>query len=171
MKARNKRLTLVIGGVVVLGLAATLVLSAFRDNLVFFFSPSDVVAGKAPQGKSFRIGGLVEKNSVERQSDGVTVRFIVTDTAQQIPVLYKGVLPDLFRECKGVVTQGKIGSDGVFVASEVLAKHDENYMAPEAAEAVAKAHTSADRSKTGCTAEDMGQMVKSMKTAEAGGAK
>lgn len=171
MKARNKRLALVVGGVVVLGLAATLVLSAFKDNLVFFFSPSDVVAGKAPQGRSFRIGGLVEKNSVARQPDGVTVRFIVTDTSQQIPVLYKGVLPDLFRECKGVVTQGKIGSDGVFVATEVLAKHDENYMPPEAADAVSKAHQSADRSKTGCTAEDMGQMSKGPKATMAGAAK
>lgn len=171
MKARNKRLVLVLGGVVVLGLAAALVLSAFRDNLVFFFSPSDVVAGKAPQGKSFRIGGLVEKNSVQRQADGVTVRFIVTDTAQEIPVIYKGVLPDLFRECKGVVTQGKIGADGVFMATEVLAKHDENYMAPEAADAVAKAHQGADRSRTACSAEDMGQMTKSVTAANVGGAK
>jgi len=159
MKARHKRLALVLGGVAVLAVAAGLVLSAFQDNLVFYFSPSDVAAGKAPQGKSFRIGGLVEKNSVSRQPDGVTVRFIVTDTAQQIPVLYKGVLPDLFRECKGVVTQGKLGADGTFSATEVLAKHDENYMPPEAADAVAKAHQSADRSKTACTAEEMGQMA------------
>lgn len=171
MKARHKRLGLVIGGVVVLGLAATLVLTAFKDNLVFFFSPTDVAAGKAPQGKSFRIGGLVEKNTVARQPDGVTVRFVITDTAHQIPVLYKGVLPDLFRECKGVVSQGKIGSDGVFMASEVLAKHDENYMAPEAADAVAKAHQSANRANTACTAEDMGQMMQGGKTAMAGGDK
>lgn len=159
MKARHKRLALVIGGVAVFAVAAALVLSAFRDNLVFFFSPTDVAAGKVPQGKRFRIGGLVEKHSVVRQSDGVTVRFVVTDTAHNIPVTYKGVLPDLFRECKGVVTQGQLGPDGVFVASEVLAKHDENYMAPEAKDAVSKAHQSADRTKTGCTAEDMGQMA------------
>jgi cytochrome c-type biogenesis protein CcmE len=159
MKARHKRLLLVAGGVAVLGVAATLVLSAFQDNLVFYFSPSDVAAGKAPQGKSFRIGGLVEKNTVARLPDGVTVSFVVTDTARQIPVQYKGVLPDLFRECKGVVTQGKLSADGVFVASEVLAKHDENYMPPEAADAVSKAHQTADRTKTACTAEDMGQMA------------
>lgn len=170
MKARNKRLGLVVGGIAVLGVAAALVLSAFQDNLVFFFSPTDVAAGKAPQGKSFRIGGLVEKNSVARQADGVTVRFIITDTAHQIPVQYKGVLPDLFRECKGVVSQGKIGGDGVFVASEVLAKHDENYMAPEAADAVAKAHQSADRAGTACTAEDMGQMMTGAKPVAAAGA-
>lgn len=160
MKARHKRLALVVGGIAVFAIAAALVLSAFRDNLVFFFSPSDVAAGKVPQGQRFRIGGLVEKDSVKRQADGVTVQFIVTDTAHQVPVTYKGVLPDLFRECKGVVTQGQIGADGIFVASEVLAKHDENYMAPEAAEAVSKAHQSADRTKTACTAEDMGQMAK-----------
>lgn len=166
MKARNKRLVLVLGGVAVFAIAAALVLSAFKDNLVFFFSPSDVAAGKVPQGKRFRVGGLVEKNSVVRQPDGVTVRFVVTDTAHQIPVSYKGVLPDLFRECKGVVTQGQLGQDGVFQASEVLAKHDENYMAPEAAEAVSKAHQSADRSKTGCSAEDMGQMAAGPKAAK-----
>ena len=168
MKSRNKRLILVVAGVAVFAVAAALVLSAFKDNLVFFFSPSDVVAGKVPQGKQFRIGGLVEKNSVVRQPDGVTVRFIVTDTANHIPVAYKGVLPDLFRECKGVVTQGKLGADGTFVASEVLAKHDENYMAPEAAEAVSKAHQSADRSKTACSAEDMGQMASAAKSGNGG---
>lgn len=166
MKARHKRLALVVGGLAALAVAATLVLSAFRENLVFYFSPTDVVAGKAPQGRSFRIGGLVEKGTVQRLADGITVSFLVTDTAATIPVQYKGVLPDLFRECKGVVTQGKLGPDGMFVASEVLAKHDENYMPPEAQDAVAKAHKSSDRTKTKCTAEDMGQMIASQPSSE-----
>jgi cytochrome c-type biogenesis protein CcmE len=143
MKPRHKRLALVAGGLGVLALGATLVLSAFNENLVFFFSPTDVIAGKAPQGRSFRIGGLVEAGSVRRQADGVTVAFVVTDTAKTIPVHYKGILPDLFKEGKGVVTQGKLGPDGVFVADEVLAKHDENYMPPEAADAVNKAKQAA----------------------------
>ena len=126
-------------GVVALGVIAALVLGAFRENLVFFFTPTEVVANKAPQGRTFRIGGMVEKGSVQRQADGVTVRFTVTDTAKSIPVTYQGSLPDLFREGKGVVAQGQLGADGVFRASEVLAKHDENYMPPEAAEAVKKA--------------------------------
>jgi cytochrome c-type biogenesis protein CcmE len=161
MKARHKRLALVAGGLGALAIAATLVLSAFRENLVFFFSPTDVAAGKAPQGRSFRIGGLVEKGTVQRLADGVTVSFVVTDTSATIPVQFKGVLPDLFKECKGVVTQGKLGADGTFVASEVLAKHDENYMPPEAQDAVSKAHQASDRTKTKCTAEDMGQMMAS----------
>jgi cytochrome c-type biogenesis protein CcmE len=143
----------------VLAVASVLVLSAFQENLVFYFSPTDVAAGKVPQGKSFRIGGLVEKGTVKRLADGVTVSFVVTDTGREIPVQYKGVLPDLFKECKGVVTQGKLGADGVFVASEVLAKHDENYMPPEAKDAVTQAHKSSDRTKTKCTAADMGQMA------------
>ncbi len=161
MKPRHKRFALVGGGLTALALASALVLTAFQKNLVFFFSPTQVVAGEAPQGRSFRIGGLVEKASVARMSDGVTVGFVVTDTNQHIAVRYKGVLPDLFRECKGVVTQGKLAADGVFEASEVLAKHDENYMPPEAADAVSKAHANADRSKTGCSASDMGQMATS----------
>jgi len=127
-------------GAAALAVAATLVLSAFQKNLVFFFTPTQVAENQAPQGRTFRIGGLVEPGSVKRQPDGVTVRFVVTDTAQSIPVLYKGILPDLFREGKGVVTQGRLGPDGVFQASEVLAKHDENYMPPEAAEALKQAH-------------------------------
>jgi cytochrome c-type biogenesis protein CcmE len=126
-------------GVIALGVATALVLSAFRENLVFFFTPSQIVAKEAPQGRTFRIGGMVEKGSVRRQADGVTVQFMVTDTAKSIPVSYKGSLPDLFREGKGVVAQGQLGADGVFRANEVLAKHDENYMPPEAAEAVKKA--------------------------------
>ena len=137
MKSRHKRLALIVGGLAVLGIAAALILSAFRENLVFFFSPSDVVAQKAPKDRSFRIGGLVEAGSVKRE--GVIVNFKVTDTAQTIPVVYQGILPDLFREGKGVVAQGKLGTDGVFRASEVLAKHDENYMPPEAQHAVDQA--------------------------------
>jgi cytochrome c-type biogenesis protein CcmE len=127
-------------GVVALGVIAALVLGAFRENLVFFFTPTEVVANKAPQGRTFRIGGMVEKGSVKRQADGVTVQFTVTDTAKSIPVTFRGALPDLFREGKGVVAQGQLGTDGVFRANEVLAKHDENYMPPEAKQAVEKAH-------------------------------
>ena len=122
-----------------------MILSAFQQNLVFFFTPSQVAANEAPQGRTFRIGGLVETGSVKRQPDGVTVRFVVTDTAKSIPVFYRGVLPDLFREGKGVVAQGRIGADGMFQASEVLAKHDENYMPPEAADAVKRAHETANK--------------------------
>jgi cytochrome c-type biogenesis protein CcmE len=124
-------------GVVALGAAAALVLNAFEQNLVFFFTPSQVAAHEAPQGRTFRIGGMVEKGSVKRE--GVEVRFLVTDTAKTIPVVYSGALPDLFREGKGVVAQGQLGADGVFRAREVLAKHDENYMPPEAAHALEKA--------------------------------
>jgi cytochrome c-type biogenesis protein CcmE len=116
------------------------VLSAFQKNLVFFFTPTQVAANEAPQGRAFRVGGLVVPGSLKRQADGLTVQFVVTDTAKSIPVVYKGILPDLFREGKGVVTQGRLGPDGVFRASEVLAKHDENYMPPEAADALKQAH-------------------------------
>jgi len=139
MKPRHKKLTIIIASVAALGLSAALVLDAFQSNLVFFFSPTQVAANEAPQGKSFRIGGLVEEGSVKRQSDGVTVNFVVTDTAKVIPVVYTGILPDLFKEGKGVVAQGKLSSDGVFRADEVLAKHDENYMPPEAAAALEQA--------------------------------
>ena len=131
MKPRHKRFALIAVGVAALGFAAFLVLSAFEKNLVFFFTPTQMAANEAPIGRTFRVGGLVEPGSVKRQADGVTVRFVVTDTAKQIPVVYRGVLPDLFREGKGVVTQGRLSADGVFVASEVLAKHDENYMPRE----------------------------------------
>jgi cytochrome c-type biogenesis protein CcmE len=140
MKPRHKRFAMIAAGVGTLGIAAVLVLSAFQKNLVFFFTPTQVAAKEAPQDRAFRIGGLVTPGSVQRQPDGVTVRFTVTDTAQSIPVAYKGPLPDLFKEGKGVVAQGRLGADGIFAASEVLAKHDENYMPPEAAEAIAKAH-------------------------------
>jgi cytochrome c-type biogenesis protein CcmE len=124
-------------GVAALGTAAALALSAFEKNLVFFFTPSQVVANEAPQGRLFRIGGMVLAGSVQRS--GIEVRFVVTDTAKSIPVVFRGALPDLFREGKGVVAQGTLGADGVFQAREVLAKHDENYMPPEAAHAVEKA--------------------------------
>jgi cytochrome c-type biogenesis protein CcmE len=137
MKPRHKRLAIIGGGLAALGIVAALVLAAFQENLVFFFTPSQVAAKEAPQGRTFRIGGMVEKGSVQR--DGVNVRFVVTDTAKTVPVTYSGPLPDLFREGKGVVAQGQLGADGVFRAREVLAKHDENYMPPEAAHAVEKA--------------------------------
>jgi len=140
MKPRHKRFAAIAVGVAALGAAAALVLSALNKNLVFFFTPSQVAANEAPQLRDFRIGGLVVPGSLKRQPDGLTVQFIVTDTAQSIPVVYRGTLPDLFREGKGVVTQGRLGADGAFQASEVLAKHDENYMPPEAADAIKKAH-------------------------------
>ena len=151
MKPRTKRIAMVAGGLTALAVVAGLVLSAFQQNLVFFFTPSQVADNEAPRGKTFRIGGLVEKGSVKRQADGLTVRFMVTDTAKSIPVEYRGALPDLFREGKGVVAQGRVGTDGVFQASEVLAKHDENYMPPEAAAAVDQAHSRAAMDKAAKT--------------------
>ncbi len=139
MKPRHKRFALIAIGIGALAGAVALVLTSFEDNMVFFFSPSQVVAKEAPQGRTFRIGGMVKDGSLERGADGTSVRFVVTDTANTIPVTYKGALPDLFKEGKGVVAQGKLGADGVFAASEVLAKHDENYMPPEAAHALEQA--------------------------------
>ena len=141
MKPRHKRFAMIGGGLAALGVAAAFVLAAFQENLVFFFTPSQVAANEAPQGRAFRIGGMVTPGSVKRQADGVTVRFVVTDTAKNVTVVYRGLLPDLFREGKGVVTQGKLGADGVFQASEVLAKHDENYMPPAAADAIKQAQS------------------------------
>jgi cytochrome c-type biogenesis protein CcmE len=137
MKSRHKRMAAIALGVVALGVATALVLTAFQKNLVFFFTPSQVAANEAPSGRTFRIGGMVVAGSLKRE--GVEVRFAVTDTAKTIPVVYRGSLPDLFREGKGVVAQGELGRDGVFHAREVLAKHDENYMPPEAAHALEKA--------------------------------
>ena len=137
MKPRYKRIAWIALGVAALGIATALVLSAFNKNLVFFFTPSQVAAREAPTGRTFRIGGMVETGSVKRE--GVEVRFVVTDTAKTIPVVYRGQLPDLFREGKGVVAQGNLGSDGTFTAREVLVKHDENYMPPDAAHAIEKA--------------------------------
>lgn len=139
---QKKRLGLIAGGLIICGAAAALVFNAFEENLMFFFSPSQVAAHEAPEGRAFRIGGFVQEGSVQRQKDGVTVRFDVTDTAHTVPVTYKGSLPDLFKEGKGVVAQGKL-QNGVFVADQVLAKHDENYMPPEAEKAVQDAHKKA----------------------------
>ncbi len=143
MKTRHKRIALIVGGLAILGLVVTLVLNAFQSNLVFFFSPTQVAAGEAPKGKSFRIGGMVKEGTIKREADGVTLRFVMTDTEKDMIVAYKGILPDLFKEGKGAVAQGKIGEDGIFAATEVLAKHDENYMPPEAAQAVGDAHARA----------------------------
>lgn len=149
MTPRRKRLAIAAGVLLALGGATALVLNAFRSNLVFFFSPSQVAAGEAPGQRAFRLGGLVKAGSVQR--DGVEVRFVVTDTAREIPVRYQGLLPDLFKEGKGVVAQGEVDPDGVFVAREVLAKHDENYMPPEAAEALKRAGQAGARPQTAPT--------------------
>lgn len=139
MKPRTKRALAIVAGIATLGVATALVLNAFQSNLVFFFSPTQVAAKEAPKDRAFRVGGLVEAGSLQRDPNGLTVRFVVTDTAKTVPVTYTGMLPDLFQEGKGVVAQGRLGPDGVFVAEQVLAKHDENYMPPEAAEALEKA--------------------------------
>lgn len=139
MKRRHKRIGFIIAGLATLSVAAYFVASAFRNNLVFFFSPTQVAAREAPVNRTFRIGGLVQEGTLKRDQDGLTVRFTVTDTAASIPVVYKGILPDLFKEGRGCVAQGKVGGDGVFYAESVLAKHDENYMPPEAGQAIDKA--------------------------------
>jgi cytochrome c-type biogenesis protein CcmE len=139
MKPRHRRLILVLVALALLGLGATFVLKAFRSNLVFFYTPTEVFAGQVPQGQAFRIGGMVLEDSLQRNEDGVTVRFAVTDTMENVPVQYTGILPDLFQEGKGVVAQGRMDKQGIFVADQVLAKHDENYMPPEAAEALERA--------------------------------
>ncbi len=137
MKPRQKRIALIIGGLASLALAAVLTLNALDSNIALYVTPSEVAAGKAPQGKAFRIGGMVKEGSVKRQD--MTVHFVITDTAKDIPVAYTGILPDLFREGKGAVIQGRLGGDGLFAATEVLAKHDENYMPPEAQHALDQA--------------------------------
>lgn len=142
MKTRHKRLAIAAGVVVVIAAAAALILNAFQSNLVFFFSPSQIASKEAPVGRTFRLGGLVVAGSVKRE--GVAVDFQVTDTAKTVPVHFEGILPDLFKEGKGVVAQGKL-QDGVFIAKEVLAKHDENYMPPEAAEALKNAAKSNEK--------------------------
>ncbi|MGH6648512.1 cytochrome c maturation protein CcmE [Aquabacterium sp.] len=139
MKTRHKRLSLVLLGLSVLAVGAWLVLSAFQKNLVFFFTPTQILAGEAPAHRSFRVGGMVEAGSLQRQADGITSTFVVTDMAHRVTVRYRGLLPDLFKEGKGVVAQGKLGEGRLFVAEEVLAKHDENYMPPEAAFALKQA--------------------------------
>ncbi|QEA12522.1 cytochrome c maturation protein CcmE [Comamonas flocculans] len=134
MRSRTKRGLIIVGGLAALGVASALVLNAFQDNLVFFFSPSQVASSEAPVDRSFRLGGLVQEGSVQRSSDSLAVHFVVTDGAQAIPVTYDGLLPDMFREGKGVVTQGRLQADGSFRAEQVLAKHDENYTPKEVAD-------------------------------------
>lgn len=136
MKPRQKRVMWVLAGIALVALAVTLVLRALDANVMFFYSPSQVHAGEVPQGAAFRVGGLVEIGSIQRMADGLQVQFVVTDEAQRVPVHYQGLLPDLFKEGKGVVVSGKLHSAGSFEATEVLAKHDENYMPPEAAKAL-----------------------------------
>ena len=139
MKKRHRRIIFICVSLAALGLAAWLVLGAFRNNLVFFFSPTQIASKEAPVNKTFRIGGLVENGTLKRDNDGLTVRFTVTDTANSIPVVYKGILPDLFKEGRGCVAQGRVGGDGIFYADQIMAKHDENYMPPEAARALDQA--------------------------------
>jgi len=138
--ARKKRLYLIALMVVGVGIAVTFALNAFNQNLMFFYSPSEVIGGEAPKDHTFRLGGLVTDGSVQRQPDGLTVQFDVTDTAKNVTVQYTGILPDLFREGQGIVAHGRLRDDGVFVAEEVLAKHDENYMPPEVADSLKTAH-------------------------------
>jgi cytochrome c-type biogenesis protein CcmE len=138
MKPKRRRLYFVAAGMLLLGVAAALVLYAMNDSLVFFYSPSELAAKQVPPGRTLRIGGLVETGSVARDADGTTIHFRVTDTAKAVPVTYKGILPDLFREGQGVVAEGTMSQDGVFVAAEVLAKHDENYMPKEVVDALKK---------------------------------
>jgi len=140
MKARHKRFMFIAIGIAAVGLAVGLVLNALKDNVSLYFTPTQVFDKEAPEGHSFRIGGLVKEGSVIRATDGgLTASFEITDSFRSIPVKYKGILPDLFQEGKGVVAQGRVGADGVMIADEVLAKHDENYMPPEAADAMQKA--------------------------------
>ena len=146
MKARHKRLAFIVVGLAGLAVAIGLIANAFNQNLVFFFSPSDIQAKQAPVNQNFRLGGLVEEGSLKRENDGLTVHFVVTDNANTIPVTFTGILPDLFREGQGVVAQGKLNENGVFMAKEVLAKHDETYMPPEVQDALDKAKQSASAS-------------------------
>ena len=139
MKRRHKRIIFIVCCLAALGLSTWLVLGAFKNNLVFFFSPTQVAAKEAPINRTFRIGGLVEQGSLKTQSDGLTIKFTITDTATSIPIVYKGIKPDLFKEGRGCVAQGRVGSDGVFYADQIMAKHDENYMPPEAARALDQA--------------------------------
>ena len=148
MKRRHRRFAFIIAGLAGLGIATYLVASAFRNNLVFFFSPTQVAAKEAPVNRTFRVGGLVQNGTLQRDNDGLTVRFIVTDTAANVPVVYKGILPDLFKEGRGCVAQGRLDAAGVFHADQVLAKHDENYMPPEAGQAIDKAKYAKEAAKT-----------------------
>jgi len=159
MTRRQRRMFLVAVLVIGAGVATTLILKAFKENMLYFISPSEVVAGKAPAGRSFRLGGMVEKGTVKRHKGDLEVRFVLTDFAHSVPVVYNGILPDLFREGQGVVTSGKMGPNGVFVASEVLAKHDEKYMPPNVADALkkGKAEKKAMAEKAAISAEEAKQ--------------
>jgi cytochrome c-type biogenesis protein CcmE len=139
MKRRHKRIIFIVCGVIAIGLTATLVLSALKTNVAFFLSPTEIAAKQAPQNKTIRIGGLVEEGSWKRDADGLTMKFSITDTANRIPVVYKGITPDLFKEGRGCVAEGHVGPDGIFYADRIMAKHDENYMPPEAGAALDKA--------------------------------
>ncbi|MDE1891602.1 MAG: cytochrome c maturation protein CcmE [Betaproteobacteria bacterium] len=146
MKPRQKRIMFIVGGMIVLAVAATFVVKAFRSNLVFFYTPTQIADGQAPHDKAFRIGGLVKQGTLKHE--GVVSYFVVTDTRKDFPVSYTGILPDLFKEGRGVVAEGKLGNNGVFVASEVLAKHDSNYMPPEAKAALDQAKQVEETTKT-----------------------
>jgi cytochrome c-type biogenesis protein CcmE len=139
MRARTKTFLFIIGGLAIIAAAVLLVLYALRNNVSLYFTPTQVFNKEAPQGRNFRIGGLVEEGSLKREKDGLTAHFVITDLQKTMSVTYKGILPDLFKEGKGVVAQGKLQADNVFYAEEVLAKHDENYMPPEAKDALDKA--------------------------------
>jgi len=147
MKKRHKKLIAIVSGVAILVVAGLLVLNAFRSNIVFFFSPSEILEGKAPTQGVFRVGGLVEKGSVRKTPDTLKVEFTVTDLAKRITVRYDGILPDLFRDGQGVIAQGRLQGDGIFVADQVLAKHDENYMPPEVAKTLKHAPPAAEPKK------------------------
>jgi len=151
MKARHKRMAFILVGLAGLAVAAGLVLNALNSNMALYISPTDALAGKAPKGKAFRLGGMVVKGSLARQSDGLTVHFDVTDNAKTIPVSFTGILPDLFKEGSGVVAQGKMSAEGMFMASEVLAKHDENYMPPQVAEMLEKGEKAKQGMSAGST--------------------
>ena len=139
MTPRKKRILMVCMMIAGISVAALLILTAFEKNLMYFYSPTEIINGEAPQSRSFRIGGLVVSDTVIRNPDDLKVSFVLTDTVNEIKVIYDGILPDLFREGQGIVANGKLKSENVFVADEVLAKHDENYMPPEVADALEKA--------------------------------
>ncbi|MBU3588078.1 cytochrome c maturation protein CcmE [Polynucleobacter sp. 31A-FELB] len=143
MKPRHKRAAIIVGALIAIGIAAVLILNALNSNIALYVTPSEVAAGKSPAGQVFRIGGMVKDGSVKR--DGLTVHFVITDMVKDIPVAYTGILPDLFKEGKGAVIQGRLNADGQFIASEVLAKHDENYMPPEAKHALEQAQKNGNK--------------------------
>jgi cytochrome c-type biogenesis protein CcmE len=143
VKPRHKRAAIIVGALIAISIAVVLILNALNSNIALYVTPSDVAAGKSPAGQVFRIGGMVKDGSVKR--DGLTVHFVITDMVKDIPVAYTGILPDLFKEGKGAVIQGRLDPSGQFVASEVLAKHDENYMPPEAKHALEQAQKNGNK--------------------------